>query len=383
MTAPDSPEPTVRPKVAMPPLDARAPRPPVVRLRRGVVTGLVMSGAGLVAGALAWAFVVHPELRAQAHAARLEGREGQARGAVRPSEVVTAGPATYAQLDRLPPPRRLGDDSNVAVAAGGAAASVPRRTPPRPEGVPRPPGLADEARVSDLFFVPARAGSGAAAPTSSGPAAGRAAVHPDYAAVYNAHELLAPLTPFEVKAGAIVPAVLLTAVDTARAGPVVASVTEPVFDTVTGGHLLIPQGARLIGRHEGESRYGDRRAFLAWERLILPNGKSLVLTREPGVDAQGAMGVEGRVDRRLLPLAVATVFAGAITTLGQVARDGDRSGSGGLLGDAGDAAAIEAAQVGGRLIDRELEVRPSIRIRPGARVRVLVTRDLVLEPYRP
>lgn len=76
-----------------------------------------------------------------------------------------------------------------------------------------------------------------------------------------------------------------------------------------------------------------------------------------------------------------TLFAGAITTLGQIARDDD--GSGGLLGDAGDAASIEGARVGGRLIDRELEVRPSIRLRAGAPVRVMVTRDLILEPYRP
>ena len=161
-----------------------------------------------------------------------------------------------------------------------------------------------------------------------------------------------------------------------------ASVTESVFDTVSGRHLLIPQGARLVGRHEGESRYGDRRAFIVWERLILPNGKSLVLPKEPGVDAQGAIGAKGKVDRRLFPLAVATLFAGAITTLGQSASDQDDR-SGGLLGDAGDAAAIEAAQVGGKLLDRELEVRPVVRLRPGARVRVFITRDLILEPYRP
>lgn len=180
----------------------------------------------------------------------------------------------------------------------------------------------------------------------------------------------------------MIPAALLTAVDTARAGPVVASVTQNIYDSVSGRHLVIPQGARLIGRHEGESAYGDRRAFLTWERLILPNGKSLVLAGEPGVDAQGAVGVRGSVDRRLFPLLVGTLFAGAITTLGQIARDDD-DGSGGLLGDAGDAASIEGARVGGRLIDRELEVRPSIRLRAGAPVRVMITRDLILEPYRP
>jgi len=358
-----------RPKAPMPPLDARAPRPPVIRLRRSLVTGLVMTGAGLIAGALAWAFVVQPELRANAQAAR--ERPSEVRGAVRPSERVTDGPATYAQLGQLPEPRTLGAAQNRSADPPRAAAPPPRSAPP----AGGPGGLASDARGSGLFF--ADAGRGAAPATGAESAGGR-----DHAAVYNTHALLAPLSPYEVKAGAALPAVLLTAIDTARAGPVVAAVTESVFDTVTGRHLLIPQGARLIGRHEGESRYGDTRAVIVWERLILPNGKSLVLSREPGVDAQGAVGVTGQVDRRLLPLAVATLFSGAITTLGQAARDRDDR-SGGLLGDAGDAASIEAAQVGGKLIDRELDVRSVIRLRQGVRVRVLVTRDLILEPYRP
>lgn len=159
--------------------------------------------------------------------------------------------------------------------------------------------------------------------------------------------------------------------------------TEPVYDTVSGRHLLLPQGTRLLGRHEGESAYGDRRAFIAWDRLILPNGKSLRLEAEPGVDAQGTVGVRGRVDRRLGALLSSVLASGAITTLGQMARDEDDRGGGGILGDAGDAAAIEGARVGGRLIDRELEVRPAVRLAPGGRVRVLITRDLVLEPYQP
>lgn len=361
------------PKRPMPPLETRAPRPPVVRLRKGVVAGAVMAASGLVAGSLAWAFVVQPELRARAHEARAEGRPSEVRGAVRPSDRVTDAPATYADLDRLPEPRRLGGRPENAGPEPTivARAAAPRQ---RPDGN----GLAEDARASDLFFGGrgARGAAAASAPTSGG------APRDDYGAVYNTHALLPPLSPYEVKAGAVVPAALLTAVDTSRAGPVTASVTESVFDTVSGRHLLIPQGARLVGRHEGESRHGDARAFIVWERLILPNGKSLVLPKEPGVDAQGAIGAKGEVDRRLFPLAVATLFAGAITTLGQAARDQDDR-SGGLLGDAGDAAAIEAAQVGGKLLDRELEVRPVIRLRPGARVRVFITRDLILEPYRP
>jgi len=382
MTVQSPSDPAAAPKVTMPPLDARAPRPPVVRLRRGVLVGLVMAGAGLVGGSLAWAFVVQPELRARAHEARLNGQVREAHGAVRPSEVVTGGPASYAQLDKLPEPRRLGGSDRPDAERRPSERPPPAAASGRSSRRADDKVLSGEARASDLFF-----GAGPRASSSSPPStqtADRIASpsRQDYGAVYNGHALLPPLSPFEVKAGTVIPAALLTAIDTSRQGPVVATVTENVFDTVSGRYLLVPQGARLLGRHEGESRYGDTRAVIAWDRIILPNGKSLSLSAEPGVDSQGAVGVKGRVDRRLLPLAMATLFSGAITTLGQAARDRDDR-AGGFWGDAGDAASIEAAQVGGRLIERELEVRPVIRLRQGVPVRVLITRDLILEPYRP
>ena len=175
---------------------------------------------------------------------------------------------------------------------------------------------------------------------------------------------------------------MITAVDTSRAGPVVGMVVEDVYDSISGQYLLVPRGSRLVGKTEGRGAYGDRKAFLTWERLILPNSKSIVLTDAPGVDREGAVGVKGQVDRRLLPLLTGTVFAGAITSLGQMARDDVGQGSSGWLGGAGDAAAIQGAQVGGRLVDRELEVQPTIRLPAGVRVGVMITRDMVLEPYR-
>jgi type IV secretion system protein VirB10 len=360
-----------RPKQPMPPLDTRAPRPPVVRLRRSVVTVAVMSACGIFAGSLAWAFIVEPGLRERAQARKVQAHatDGQG-GAVRPSELVTDKPATYG--DQLPPPRRIGAQPDP---------TKPAATRAPPASASHGPSTAAQARDSQLFFASSNDGAGglARASAASGP---QGIANRDYAAAYNGHSLMAPLSPYELKAGAIVPAALLTAVDTSREGPVVATITDNIYDTVSGRTLLIPQGARLIGKHEGESRYGDKRSFVTWDRLILPNGKSLVLSREPGVDAQGAVGVQGQVDRRLGALAVATLFAGAITTLGQIARNHDDH-SGGILGDAGDATSIQAAQIGGKLIDRELDVHPQIHLQPGARVRVLITRDLILEPYQP
>lgn len=359
-------------------LSLRAAPPRATRLRKSVVQAIVLGGAALVSGSLAWAFVVQPELRDGARARAAEAREDEAHGVVRPAEAVTDQPASY---DRLPEPRGVVREDAEAAKPGrpAPARSTPDRAMSR-TGADRAPSPHELAARSGLFFengreTPARPAVAGGEVRARGPG--------DIGAMYSGHVLTAPLSPFELKAGTIVPAVLLTGVDTERAGPVVATVSRNVFDTVSGRHLVLPQGARLIGRHEGDSSWGDRRAFLVWDRLILPNGKSLLLGEEPGVDAQGAVGVRGRVDRRLLPLVVSTLFAGAITTLGQAARDADDRGGGGLLGDAGDAAAIEGAQVGGRLIDRELQVRPSIRLRPGSPVRVMITRDLILEPYRP
>lgn len=396
--------PAAQAKQPAPSLDARAPRPRAVRLRRSAVTLAVAAAAALLAGSLAWAFVIQPELRAQARARPDAPRESQP-GLVRAGEVITDQPASYDRLapteDALPEPRMLAarpEASTDRLAAPGpveparpARIAEPAYLRPavhdRPSAAePRPSPArvaAQQAAGSGLFFGEGRGGDASAAQPARASATEGVPLRRDYAAVYGGHALLPPLSPWELKAGAFIPAALVTAVDTSRPGPVVAAVTQPVYDTVTGRTLLVPQGSRLIGRHGGDSRYGDRRVFLVWDRLILPNGSSLILTEEAGVDAQGAVGVRGRADRRLLQLGLATLFAGAITTLGELARDGDGDDDGrGLLGSAGDAASIEAAQVGGRLIDRELEVRPSIHVRAGAPVRVLLTRDLILEPYR-
>ncbi|WP_317236589.1 TrbI/VirB10 family protein [Brevundimonas diminuta] len=374
-----------KPKEPVPDLSLRAPRPSVMRLRKSMVHLVVLGGAVLISGSLAWAFVVQPELRAKAQGRLADGRSTDARGPIRAAEVITRQPSSY---DRLPEPRLPERDAAPSLeAAPVSGARDPDWRPPPPRSAEM--SAADQAVRSGLFFEAQGAGRSPPDVQAAAPLRGEGtATSQGVESGYSRHVLTAPLSPFELKAGAVVPAVLLNGVDTTRAGPIVAAVTQNVFDTVSGRHLLIPQGARLIGRHEGESAYGDRRAFLIWDRLILPNGKSLILEGEPGVDAQGVVGVRGQVDRRLLPLLAGTLLAGAVTTLGQMAREDDnrRDGgrrSGGWLGDAGDAAAIEAAQVGGRLLDRELTVRPSIHLRQGASVRVLITRDLILEPYQP
>ena len=155
--------------------------------------------------------------------------------------------------------------------------------------------------------------------------------------------------------------------------------TEDVYDSVTGDHLLVPQGARLLGTYDAAATHGDRRLLVVWNRLIMPNGWSIALRGMPGTDAAGSSGVRDSVDAHLGRIAMASLLSGALSVAANEAEDDD---SNRMAESVGNAAAQEAARVGGRIIDRELNVRPTLRIRAGAPVRVLVSQDIVLRPYR-
>ena len=153
-----------------------------------------------------------------------------------------------------------------------------------------------------------------------------------------------------------------------------------MYDTVTGQHLLIPQGSRLIGTYANGTRYGDRRLLLVWNRLILPNGWSINLQDMNTTDPGGASGLTDRTDNHLGRLGIAVGLSAIISVVANEAEDDDEN-SNSLSQSVGDAAAQQAAQTGARIVDRELEVRPTLRVRAGAPVRVLVTRDIELRPY--
>jgi type IV secretion system protein VirB10 len=187
-----------------------------------------------------------------------------------------------------------------------------------------------------------------------------------------------PASPYELQAGTVIPAALVTAVNSDLPGKVIAQVTAPVYDSITNDHLLIPQGARLIGTYESEVLYGDTRVFLAWDRIIMPNGWSLDLGGMAATDPSGAAGVSDKTDNHLGRLGGAIALSAVLSVIANEAEDKSEAG---FTRSLGDAAAQEAARTGGRIVDRELTMRPTLRVRPGAPVRVLVTTDLSLNPY--
>ncbi|HCK83094.1 MAG TPA: conjugal transfer protein TrbI, partial [Hyphomonadaceae bacterium] len=192
-------------------------------------------------------------------------------------------------------------------------------------------------------------------------------------------ELTPPRSRYEIQAGQVIPAALVTALNSDLPGRVIAQVTAPVYDSVSGDHLLIPQGARLIGTYDNGANYGDQRLLLVWNRLILPNGWSIDLQGMEASDPSGASGLRDRTDNHLGRLAGAIGLSAIISV---VANESEDSEGGSLTQSVGDAAAQQAAQTGARIVDRELAVRPTLRVRAGAPVRVLVTRDIVgLRPY--
>jgi type IV secretion system protein TrbI len=194
--------------------------------------------------------------------------------------------------------------------------------------------------------------------------------------------LVRPPSPFVVQAGTVIPAALMTGIRSDLPGQITAQVTENVYDTPTGRARLIPQGARLIGIYDSQVAFGQSRVLLVWTRLIMPNGRSIALERQPGADVAGYSGLEDELDnhwKELLGAAALSTLLGVGSELGAGADNGSNTA---VLQALRLGAANSLNQTGQQVVRRNLNIQPTLTIRPGFLVRVIVNRDLVLEPYR-
>jgi type IV secretory pathway VirB10-like protein len=194
--------------------------------------------------------------------------------------------------------------------------------------------------------------------------------------------LAKPASPFVIQAGTIIPAALITGIRSDLPGQITAQVTENIFDTPTGRARLVPQGARLIGLYDSRVSFGQSRVLLVWTRLIMPNGRSIVLERQQGADTAGYSGLEDEVDnhwKELLGAAALSTLLGVGSELGSGADTGSNMA---VLQALRQGAANSLNQTGQQVVRRNLNIQPTLTIRPGFPVRVIVNRDLVLEPYR-
>jgi type IV secretion system protein TrbI len=192
----------------------------------------------------------------------------------------------------------------------------------------------------------------------------------------------APASTYVVQAGNIIPASLISGIRSDLPGQITAQVTENVYDSPTGRFLLIPQGTRLIGIYDSQVAFGQSRVLLVWTRLIMPNGRSIVLERQAGADTAGYAGLEDEVDNHWVALFKAALLS---TLLGVGSELGTTSGTGSnsdVITALRRGSSDSLNQTGQKVVQRNLNIQPTLTIRPGFPVRVIVNRDLVLEPYK-
>ena len=199
----------------------------------------------------------------------------------------------------------------------------------------------------------------------------------------NPASLQRPTSPYQVMAGTIIPAALVTGINSDLPGQVIANVTEAVYDTATGRFLLIPQGSRLIGRYDSQVSFGQRRVLLVWTRLILPDTSSISLDRLPGIDPAGYAGLEDGVDWHWDRILAGAALSTLLGVGAELAAPNNNGSTGGVTVAVRQSAQDTVNQVGQEITKRNLSIQPTLTIRPGFPMRVMVNKDLILRPYQP
>jgi type IV secretory pathway VirB10-like protein len=364
----------------------RPNRAPVMRLSRKVLIALSLVVAVAIASALF--FALQP--RRQIAGSELFSTDNRTT-----PDGLSNLPRDYAGLPKNIPqlgPPLPGDLGRPILNAGAANATA--SAPPDPEKQ-RIAQEQEAARVSHLFAttnvgqtppsVPIATGVSTAAATPGG--GGNELASQDHKLAFlngnvdrrtvSPDRLNAPASPYVLQAGAVIPAALLTGIRSDLPGQVTAQVTEDVYDSPTGKIRLIPQGARLIGQYDAQIAFGQTRALLVWNRLIMPDGRSIVLERQPGADPEGYAGLEDEVDNHWGTLFKAAILSTLLSVGSEVGIGGSEDE---LVRAIRRGGADSVNQIGQRIVGRSLNVQPTIAIRPGFPIRVLVTHDLVLEP---
>jgi type IV secretory pathway VirB10-like protein len=201
----------------------------------------------------------------------------------------------------------------------------------------------------------------------------------DEQAIYNPHGLQHPESPYQVMAGTVISASLITGINSDLPGLVVAQVTDNLYDSANGQTLLIPQGSRLVGTYDSVVAFGQSRALLVWQRIIMPDGSSVVIDNLPATDTAGYAGLEDEVDFHTWQLLKGVALSTLLGTGTQVTFGNSQSN---LVQAIRQSTQQSTDQAGQRLVEKTINIQPTITVRPGWPLRVIVHRDLVLAPYR-
>lgn len=196
--------------------------------------------------------------------------------------------------------------------------------------------------------------------------------------IYNQHEMISPISGYQVNAGSIIPGIFITGVKSTLPGRMVGQVREDVYDSVTGNYLLIPKGARLLGMYDSNVTFGQDRVMIIWERIIFPSGKSIQLDRFAGTDLSGYAGVTGKVNNHYGKLLTSVVLSSIIGAGTAIVDDDDDDDD--WKSEAGRGAGEQVINIGTKFAERVMNIAPEITISTGQKFNIIVNSDMVLEP---
>lgn len=388
-------EPAPLPKVDPETLVLRARPAPAIRFKRGLIVGLT-AVAIIVLVMTAWLALKPRSFNL------VTDQNDLAEPAKAPGDALNALPSSYGDAPRLGPPLP-GDLGRPILKHQQAMGEEGVGSQPTPAEQAARERAAAERKAARESAVLAQTGNRAenagetAAP--AGPATIDAAAGPqmaldpnrdpnaqqrkvdfvsasDRGSDVNPHLIQPPASPYMLSAGSVIAASLVTGLRSDLPGLVTAQVTERVFDSATGRILLIPQGARLVGTYDSVVAFGQRRALVVWQRIIFPDGHSLRIENVPATDPAGFAGLEDKVDFHTWTLLKGV----AISTLLGVGSSLTFTGESDLVQAIRESTQQNVARAGDQLTARNLQIQPTITIRPGAPVRLVVHRDLVLAP---
>ncbi|KTR83846.1 conjugal transfer protein TrbI [Novosphingobium barchaimii] len=379
-------------------LRSRPPR--AIRFKRGVIIAIAALGSVSLM-TVTW-LALKPRLF---H--RVAGQEELSQPDLRPTSDTLSGlPASYGDVPRLGPPLPgdLGKpilDRQQQLATEINPSDQQRQ---QAEAAERERQLAElkAARESGVLVQGRQAAVSAEAPTASVPAGEGAQPSPPKLALdptndpnaqgrkeafvgnldprgdVNPHVLTPAPSPYTLSAGSMISASLITGLRSDLPGLVTAQVTENTYDSATGQILLIPQGARLIGSYDSVVAFGQSRALIVWQRIIMPDGSSLRMDNVPATDPSGYAGLQDKVDYHTWALLKGV----AISTLLGVGANLTFTDESDLVQAIRESTQQNVSRAGDQITSRNLQIQPTITIRPGAPVRLIVHRDLILAPWR-
>lgn len=414
------------PKIAPERLELRALPRPVTRLSRRAIIALGSVSSVVIGGLAIWALGVGRVPGTAPQELFSTERKPVAEGLNRlPSDYGAIPPTAPPGVPQLGPP--LPGDLGRPILSSGQQGTVPSMTPAPAAAPPSGPSPEEQARLAELqrlrqeaeaaarggLFIQTRSrGDQAPAVETAGltdapqrspfaPLSGSSDRQDETfaqngqdrksaflggatdAEIYASGRIQTPVSPHQVMAGTIIPAAMVTGLNSDLPGQAIATVTEPVYDSVTGETLLIPQGSRLLGTYDAQVAYGQSRVLLVWTRLIMPDGSSIVLDRLPGTDTRGFAGLGDKTNNhwgKLLAGAALSTLLGVGAELGSGNR-GSIDGNDTVIVTTGRSAQDSVNQAGQQITRRNLNIQPTLTVRPGFPVRVIVNKDLVLRPF--